>query len=106
MTIGSEGTIHIVGTTGEEIYYKKSTDGGETWAMASRVSWTTGRSEFPVIAIDSRNTENRGTRLTGVMPGYSLAFSGRDFILGPGIIDRSFVHKDCPGHYSSALYFP
>jgi len=56
IAIGSNGAIHIVGTMAHEIYYKKSTDGGETWTMASRVSRTTGWSEFAAIAIDSRNT--------------------------------------------------
>jgi len=36
-----------------EIYYKRSTDGGATWSAAKRLTWTAGNSIFPAVAIDS-----------------------------------------------------
>jgi len=49
--------VHVVwqdDTTGQnEIYYKKSTDGGATWSPTQRLTWTSGNSEYPAIAIDS-----------------------------------------------------
>ena len=36
-----------------EIYYKSSTDAGTTWSTAKRLTWTTGESLSPAIAIDS-----------------------------------------------------
>jgi hypothetical protein len=38
-----------------EIYYKRSTDGGTTWGSARRLTWTSGLSNSPVIAVDSSN---------------------------------------------------
>ncbi len=50
------GNPHIVwkdGTPGnEEIFYNKSTDGGATWATNKRLTWTSGSSGYPAIAID------------------------------------------------------
>jgi hypothetical protein len=37
-----------------EIYYMKSTDGGTTWA-AKRLTWNSGISEYPAIAVGSNN---------------------------------------------------
>jgi hypothetical protein len=37
-----------------EIYYKKSTDGGATWAK-QRLTWNSGVSTYPDVAIDSNN---------------------------------------------------
>jgi len=36
-----------------EIYFKKSTDGGGTWTPSKRLTWTSGLSSYPNIAIDS-----------------------------------------------------
>ena len=36
-----------------EAFYRKSTDGGTSWAVAKRLSWTSGVSFSPVIAVDS-----------------------------------------------------
>ncbi len=36
--------------------YKGSTDEGATWSAAQRLTWTSGWSYFPAIAIDSSNT--------------------------------------------------
>jgi len=51
------GCVHLVwqdGTPGnDEIYYKKSANGGDTWTAAKRISWTSGPSESPSIAADS-----------------------------------------------------
>jgi len=51
------GSVHVVwhdDTPGkEEIYYKRSTDGGTTWSGLSRLTWNDGWSLYPSIAIDS-----------------------------------------------------
>jgi len=55
----SYGTIHVVwddSTAGNaEIYYRKTTDGGTTWSPVQRLTWTTGWSYRPAIAIDSND---------------------------------------------------
>jgi hypothetical protein len=56
ITIGSGSQIHVVFqdiTPGNnEIYYKKSTNGGTTW-ISKRLTWNSGYSLWPSIAIDS-----------------------------------------------------
>jgi hypothetical protein len=55
----STGNLHVVwqdGTPGiYEIYYKNSTDGGTSWTVDRRLTWTSGWSENPALAIDSFN---------------------------------------------------
>jgi len=36
-----------------EIYYKKSSNGGATWTPSQRLTWTSGYSSCPVIAVDA-----------------------------------------------------
>jgi Neuraminidase (sialidase) len=59
IAIGSSQTIHVVWydyTPGNgEIYYARSADGGATWSLPKRLTWTPGRSAFPSIAVDSSN---------------------------------------------------
>jgi hypothetical protein len=59
VAIDSSSTIHIVWndyTPGnQEVYYKKSTNGGATWGAAQRLTWTSGDSPCPAIATDSSN---------------------------------------------------
>jgi hypothetical protein len=59
MAIDGNGTIHVVWedeTPGNmEIYYKGSADGGETWSAAKGITWTSGESSNPAIAIGSGN---------------------------------------------------
>jgi hypothetical protein len=49
--------LHVVwydGTPGNyEIYYKKSTDGGATWSINKRLTFTSGNSWWPAVAVDS-----------------------------------------------------
>ena len=56
IAIGSGGVIHVVwhdGTVGNyEIYYKRSTDGGDSWSPSKRLTWTAAASELPAIAVD------------------------------------------------------
>jgi len=51
------GNIHVFwqdGTPGnEEIYYKTSTDKGINWSANNRLTWTSGNSIQPAIAVDS-----------------------------------------------------
>jgi hypothetical protein len=58
-SIGPVSTINIVWqdkTSGNyEVYYKKSTDEGATWAGTKRLTWNSGGSHYPVIAQDSSN---------------------------------------------------
>jgi len=49
------GNPHVVwrdNTPGNyEVYYRKSTDGGTTWAANQRLTWTSGASNSPDIAV-------------------------------------------------------
>jgi BNR repeat-like domain len=53
----SSSSLHLVwsdSTPGvNEIYYKKSTDGGASWTAGKRLTWTSGWSYAPDIAVDS-----------------------------------------------------
>lgn len=55
----SGNRIHVVWADNSsgtrEIYYKRSTDGGTTWAGQRRLTWNTGSSDYPVIAVDSND---------------------------------------------------
>ena len=59
IAIDSKKAIHVIwydDTPGnQEIYYKRSPDGGVTWAAVQRLTWTSGSSYYPAIAIDSNN---------------------------------------------------
>jgi hypothetical protein len=52
----ASGDLHVVWYDDQpgnyEVYYKNSTDGGDTWSTSERLSWNSGRSEYPVIAVD------------------------------------------------------
>jgi hypothetical protein len=37
----------------EEVYFRRSPDGGVTWASSQRLTWNSGYSLGPSIAIDS-----------------------------------------------------
>ena len=58
IALGSNDYIHVVWqdkTPGNnEIFYKKSTSGGTTWT-SKRLTWNSGYSLGPVIALDSNN---------------------------------------------------
>ena len=55
----SKGGVHVVwrGNTpaNYEVFYKSSPDGGATWMAAKRLTWATGSSEAPDLAIDSND---------------------------------------------------
>ena len=57
LVIDLSNNIHVVwmdttpGNYG--VYYKRSMDGGVTWAIAKRLTWTSGDSYYPIIAVDS-----------------------------------------------------
>ena len=57
IALDSQGHVHVAwsdDTPGNaEIYYKKSTDGGATWTKAKRITWTSGGSYCPTLAVDS-----------------------------------------------------
>jgi len=56
VAIDSFGHLHLVWTEDfsdkEEIFHKKSTDGGVTWTAWQRISWTPLDSGWPAIAAD------------------------------------------------------
>ncbi len=56
IVLNSSGHLHVVwydDTPGHyEIYHKKSTDGGSTWTAAKRITWSSGDSQYPALAID------------------------------------------------------
>jgi hypothetical protein len=57
VAVDSASDLHLVwndNTPGNaEVYYKKSTDAGNTWTASQRLSWTWGNTEYPSIAVDS-----------------------------------------------------
>jgi len=57
IALDPSGDLHVVWqdfTPGKaEIYYKKSTDGGDTWSTTQRITWTSDDSYRPAIAVDS-----------------------------------------------------
>src|SRR4030042_3928218 len=59
VAVDSSDTIHVVwddsSPGNEEIYYRNSEDGGTTWSAAKRLTWSSGDSERPAVAIDSNN---------------------------------------------------
>ena len=59
IAIDSNNNLHVVwwdSTPGNwEIYYKRSTDGGLSWGAMKRLTWNSGSSCDPAIAIDSNN---------------------------------------------------
>jgi len=59
VAVDSNDTIHVVwddsSPGNEEIYYRKSEDGGTTWTPAKRLTWTSGNSERPAMAMDTNN---------------------------------------------------
>jgi len=38
-----------------ELYFKRSTDQGSTWSSTKRLSWNYGSSDYPKLAVDSKN---------------------------------------------------
>jgi hypothetical protein len=57
IAVDSLGRLHVVwrdDTPGDdEIYYRKSADGGTTWMASQRLTWTSGWNGWPDIAVDS-----------------------------------------------------
>jgi hypothetical protein len=59
IAVDSHNHLHVVwhdDTPGnDEIYYRRSTDAGASWSASQRLTWNSGGSYNPVIAIDSTN---------------------------------------------------
>jgi hypothetical protein len=59
VAVDSGGVVHIVWYDNapghNEIYFRRSPDGGATWSGVKRLTWTSGDSVFPVIAIDTND---------------------------------------------------
>ena len=56
--INSSDHIHVAwfdGGTVKEIYHKSSTDGGSSWSATHRLTWNTGKTYSPALAIDSND---------------------------------------------------
>ncbi len=60
IAIGSDNIIHVVwpdDTPGNfELYHRRSTDGGTTWSMNKRLTWTSGDSHYPAVATGPGNS--------------------------------------------------
>ncbi len=60
IAVDSSDYLHVVwydSTPGNfEIYYKMSENGGDSWSAAQRLTWTSGPSQFPAIAVDSSDS--------------------------------------------------
>jgi len=56
IAVNGTGHLYIVwydNTPGNmEIYFKESTDGGESWSANKRLTWNSGSSMFPAISAD------------------------------------------------------
>jgi phage terminase large subunit-like protein len=59
MAIDASDNLNVVWTEetiwGSEVYYKRSTDGGDTWTTKQRITWSGITSEWPDIAVDPSN---------------------------------------------------
>ena len=59
IAVDSEGGVHVVwqddSPGNEEIFYKHSTDSGETWSGITRLSWNLRESRNPYVISDSSN---------------------------------------------------
>jgi BNR repeat-like domain len=58
IAVDPSGRIHVLWSESipgnwEEIYQKKSTDGGATWTAIQRLTWNTGQSRFPAVIFDA-----------------------------------------------------
>jgi len=53
------GNLHLVwydeAPGYSDLYYKSSADGGASWSSAQRLTWTSGLSRYPAMAVDSGN---------------------------------------------------
>jgi hypothetical protein len=60
LAVDSSNALHVVWSDethgAAEIYYKKSTNGGAAWTTSQRLTWTTGTSNAPSLAVDSIGT--------------------------------------------------
>jgi hypothetical protein len=58
VAVDSSENIHVVwqddSSANKEIYYKKGSSGGSSWTF-QRLTWTSGDSSYPSIAVDSNN---------------------------------------------------
>lgn len=57
IAVDASSNLHLVWSRapesgGREVYYKKSSDGGASWTSGKRLTWTSGSSESPAIAVD------------------------------------------------------
>jgi hypothetical protein len=57
IAVDSSDHLHVVWeeftVTNNEFYYKSSPDGGATWSAVRRITWTSGSSSNPALAVDS-----------------------------------------------------
>ncbi|OGD21455.1 MAG: hypothetical protein A2Y69_00885 [Candidatus Aminicenantes bacterium RBG_13_59_9] len=57
IAVDSAANLHMVWSDetpgSSEIYYKNSPDGGASWSAGQRLTWNSGISQAPVIAVDS-----------------------------------------------------
>lgn len=56
LAVDSSGNPHVVWqenlTENREIFYLRSTDGGDTWSASQRLTWNSGNSSIPNVAVD------------------------------------------------------
>jgi len=59
ITVDSSNRVHVAwydnSPGNNEIFYKRSTDGGATWSALQRLTWNSGDSDLPSIATDISN---------------------------------------------------
>jgi len=62
IAVDSNNHIHVVWIDATplnwEIFYRESTDGGDTWNGAKRLTWNAGNSYYPSVAVNSSSRVN------------------------------------------------
>ena len=91
-----------------EIFYKKSTDGGATWTANKRLTWNSGNSTGPKIAVDS--ADNLGLVWCDSTPGNTEIYyrnspdggvtwtANKRLTWTSGLSSDPAVTVDSPGH--------
>jgi hypothetical protein len=101
VALDSSDNIHVVfpDPSFAEIYYKRSTDGGLSWAETKRLTWNSGLSYEVSIATDSNDNIHivwRDDSYGGTQTCYKKSTNGGDSWSAAMSISGASVSTDCP----------